>query len=82
MDTGGRHEPVTFETLTLGVFRTISSASEAGRVLLEEWPVDEGAAWRVAQQSCLEALSGAKDPEESRQAFLLAAEEAGVFVRD
>lgn len=74
--------PVTFETLTLGVYRTISSASEAAGVLLYEWPVDEGPAWTAAQERCLAALEGKADPAESRQAFLLAADEAGVFIRD
>ncbi|MBB5041915.1 DUF982 domain-containing protein [Shinella fusca] len=74
--------PVTFETTTLGVYRTISSTAEAARVLLDDWPVDEGAAWSVAQQKCLVALEGGIDHEEARQAFLKAAEEAGVFVRD
>lgn len=82
MNRGYWNRPVTFETTTLGVYRTISSTAEAARVLLEDWPVDEGAAWSVAQQKCLAALEGGIDHEEARQAFLKAAEEAGVFVRD
>ncbi|MCD1264091.1 hypothetical protein B5M44_04015 [Shinella sumterensis] len=75
-------EPVTFETLTLGVYRTISSASEAAGILLYHWPTDEGPAFKAAQEICLAALEGKVDPEESRHAFLLAADEAGVFIRD
>lgn len=82
MTTGRWNNPVTFETLTLGVYRTISSAAEAARVLLDEWPVDEGAAFLVAKANCLAVLAGEMDPEEARQAFLLAAEEADVFIRD
>ena len=82
MNRGYWNRPVTLETMTLGMYRTISSTAEAARVLLDDWPVDEGAAWSVAQQKCLAALEGGIDHEEARQAFLLAAEEAGVFVRD
>lgn len=81
MERGYWSRPVTFETLTLGVCRTIASTQEAARVLLEEWPVDEGAAWAEAQDKCLAALEGDLDHEEARKAFLNAAEEAGIFVR-
>jgi len=82
MKRGYWNRPVTFETMTLGMYRTISSTAEAARVLLEDWPVDEGSAWDTAQRKCLAALEGGIDHEEARQAFLKAAEEAGVFVRD
>ncbi|MGX5723099.1 DUF982 domain-containing protein [Shinella zoogloeoides] len=82
MNRGHWNRPVTFETMTLGMYRTITSTTEAARVLLEDWPVDEGVAWARAQQKCLSALEGGIDHEEARQAFLLAADEAGVFVRD
>lgn len=82
MNRGYWKRPVTFETMTLGMYRSISSTAEAARVLLDDWPVDEGAAWEVAQRKCLAALEGEIDHEEARQAFLLAAEEADVFVRD
>jgi len=82
MSRGYWTRPVTFETMTLGMYRTISSTAEAARVLLEDWPVDEGSAWDTAQRKCLAALEGGIDHEEARQAFLKAAEEAGVFVRE
>lgn len=75
-------KPVTFETLTLGVYRTISSTSEAAGVLLYGWPTDEGSAFQAAQEKCLAVLEQGADPEEARQAFLLAANEADVFIRD
>ncbi|MCJ8057310.1 DUF982 domain-containing protein [Shinella curvata] len=66
MKTGRWSEPVTFETLTLGVYRTISSAAEAARVLLE-WPVDGGAAWQKAHAACLAVLANEAEPETSRR---------------
>lgn len=82
MNRGYWNRPVTFETTTLGVYRTISSTAEAARVLLDDWPVDEGVSFLRAKSTCLAALEGGIDHEEARQAFLKAAEEAGVFVRD
>lgn len=81
MNRGYWEEPVTIETLTLGRYQSVSSAAEAARILLESWPVDEGEAFVAAKTLCLAVLEGAADPEEARTAFLLAADEAGVFVR-
>lgn len=81
MRSGLWSKPVTFETLTLGVYRTISSASEAAGVLLYDWPAEGGPAFRAAQEKCLAVLEEGADPEEARRAFLLAADEADVFIR-
>lgn len=81
MDRGYWDNPVTIETLTLGRYRTVSNTAEAARVLLEEWPVDEGEAFVAAKTLCLAVMEGAADPEEARKAFLIAADEADVFVR-
>ncbi|GAA4180207.1 DUF982 domain-containing protein [Shinella granuli] len=81
MDRGYWDNPVTIETLTLGRYRTVSSTAEAARVLLEEWPVDEGEAFVAAKTLCLAVMEGNADPEEARKAFLIAADETDVFVR-
>ena len=82
MNRGHWAEPVTFETQKLGVYRTIASAEEAARALLTDWPAQSGPAFMEAQKACLAVLEGRKAPEAAREAFLAAAEEAGVFVRD
>lgn len=82
MDTGRWDEPVTFETQRLGRYRTISSTAEAARVLLEDWPAKEGKALKRAKAACIAVLAGTKDPEAARKAFLQAAAEAKVFIRD
>lgn len=81
MTTGRWNEPITFETQNLGQYRTIASAAEAARVLLEDWPVEGGIEYLRAKAVCLTVLSGEVEPDLSREAFLRAAEEAGVFVR-
>lgn len=82
MNRGYWATPVTIETLTLGRYQLVSNAAQAARILLEDWPVDEGEAFIAAKAACLAVLAGDKDPEVSRQAFLLAAEEADVFIRN
>lgn len=82
MDPGRWDEPVTFETQRLGQYRTIASAEEAARALLTDWPVHSGHAFMKAQKACLAVLEGRKKPADARAAFLKAAEEANVFVRD
>lgn len=81
MNRGYWDDPVTIETLTLGRYQSVSSAAEAARILLEDWPVDEGEAFGAAKAACLLALEGKMAAEEARTAFLAAAAEAGVFVR-
>ncbi len=81
MNRGYWDEPVTIETLTLGRYQSVSSAAEAARILLDEWPVDEGEAFLAAKAACLAVMAGKAEPVTSRDAFLAAADEAGVFVR-
>ncbi|GMB80553.1 DUF982 domain-containing protein [Shinella zoogloeoides] len=82
MAEGRWEKPVTFETQKLGVYRTIASTEEAARALLTDWPVHSGHAFMKAQKVCLAVLEGRKKAADARAAFLKAAEEANVFVRD
>ncbi|WLR92197.1 DUF982 domain-containing protein [Shinella zoogloeoides] len=82
MRRGAWSEPVTFETQRLGQYRTIISAEEAAGILMGEWPIEDGSALRAACEACLDALEGRGDPEVARSAFLRAADEANVFIRD
>ena len=81
MKRGQWNEPVTFETMRLGQYRTITSAEEAAQVLLGQWPREDGKALRKACQVCLDVLEGKEDPNAARKAFLKAAAEASVFIR-
>lgn len=81
MDVGRWERPITFETMRLGEFRVVASTAEAAHILLTQWPIRTGRAWRSAQKICLSVLEGKRRPEAAREAFLKAAKEAGVFVR-
>ncbi len=81
MSDGLWEEPVTFETSKLGKYWTVTSTAEAARALMERWPVETGAAYEAALRTCLAVMEGKVRPAEARRAFLDAAEEADVFIR-
>jgi hypothetical protein len=73
---------VTVETSRLGQRRGITSVTQAAAFLLSEWPGERGRLHGLARQACLEALEGTITGEMARTAFIDAAKEAGIFVRD
>ena len=81
METGRWEEPITFETNKLGKYWTVTSTAEAARALMDRWPAETGEALFAAQETCLAVLEGKAEPAAAREAFLRAAEEAGVFIR-
>jgi hypothetical protein len=74
--------PVTVETTNAGDFRTLVSVAEAAIFLMERWPAEHGPRYRAALQACTSGLATAELVEDARRAFLAAAEEAGLRVKD
>jgi hypothetical protein len=72
--------PLTFE-VGIGRFRTVSSVDEAANYLLNDWPLDEGERYDFAKRVCLEAMEGRRMADEARAAFMLALDEAGMWVK-
>jgi hypothetical protein len=64
-----------------GKFTRIADATEASWALIEDWPLEDGAALDRALLVCAAVAEGKKSPEEARRAFLFAAAEAGIQVR-
>jgi hypothetical protein len=66
-----------------GQRQNISSARQASEWLLYKWPTEEDTdkAWR-ARKACLEALQGKVETAAAREAFRVAAEEAGILIGD
>jgi hypothetical protein len=56
----------------------IRNLTEAARVLIQDWPLDDGEDYVIAVKACADALSGDISPEAFRRTFLSAAIEAGV----
>jgi hypothetical protein len=82
MDPKRWSKPITFETPRLGHYRTIASTQEAARALVNDWPVEKGKQLKVARKTCMAVLEGRKPPSDARNAFIAAAVEADVFVRE
>lgn len=76
------NKPVSFEENSRGRFRTIATTEEAARVLTEGWPVQSGKAYRKACEVMLAVLEGKREQGVARLAFIAAADEAHVFVRN
>lgn len=56
----------------------VRNLTDAARVLIEDWPLDDGEDYVIAVKACADALIGEVSPEEFRQSLLNAALEAGV----
>jgi hypothetical protein len=67
----------------VGRQRIVGSVRTAADCLISGWPIEgRGEAYRAALQACYEAVAGEIDVEAARQAFLLAAQEVGIYVRE
>ena len=62
--------------LVAGRSKTVRTVMGAGKLLLEQWPNEDGPARQKAQMAILDAFNEEKSPEEVRQALLDAAAEA------
>ncbi|MGN8119512.1 DUF982 domain-containing protein [Labrys sp. KNU-23] len=58
----------------------IADVNQAAEYLVEDWPIDHGDRYEFARRVCLEVIEGKRDPEDARQAFILAAGEAGITI--
>ncbi|CCM75120.1 conserved hypothetical protein [Rhizobium mesoamericanum STM3625] len=56
----------------------INTTNEARDILLSAWPTTEGKAFMAALQICADVDAGIREPEEAREAFIMAAREAEV----
>jgi len=75
-------KPISFLSPQTGDYRTIQSANEAIIVLQgAHWPVQSGKQLRDAKRICLDVMDGRRPPVEARRAFIAAAVEADVFVK-
>ncbi|TIM08941.1 MAG: DUF982 domain-containing protein [Mesorhizobium sp.] len=75
-------EPVIIETNKPGAYRTLVSVSEAAIFMMDSWPEDHGPRYQAALRACTGQLTTPEQVEGARQAFLAAAEEAGLVILD
>lgn len=66
----------------IGTTKVITSVSSLAEILLEHWPEDQkGDTWRAAMEACLRSLETQSNAEAAREAFIMAAEDAGIGLR-
>ncbi|MFN7009667.1 MAG: DUF982 domain-containing protein [Allorhizobium sp.] len=75
-------QPVTLALGEEGEDVTIDSTEAASWAMIEDWPLEEGPALDKALLVCMDVVAGKKSDEDARRAFLAAAIEAGITVRD
>ena len=73
---------VTLALEAPGKYTTISNIQQASWALIEDWPLEEGEALDRALLVIEAAIKGKKTPEEARFAFIAAAHEAGIEIRE
>ncbi|SCB35732.1 DUF982 domain-containing protein [Rhizobium lusitanum] len=81
MEYGDWSNPVIVDLDGIGRYAIITNALDAANCMSEEWPVYGGAAVSEAVLVCLDAILGKVSAEDSRDAFLEAAREAGLYVK-
>jgi hypothetical protein len=74
--------PLAVETEKIGQYRIVPTLTEAADMLLDRWPEEKGAKHGRALSAILDAMGGRKPAVTARKAFVAAAKEAGLFVRD
>jgi hypothetical protein len=75
--------PVVIETNLPGRLRRIGSAKEAAEYLLRGWPeLGRGKRFLTALEAFRNAVTGEGQVEPARKAFIAAAKEVGIFVRE
>jgi hypothetical protein len=65
-----------------GTFTTIKNNQEASWALIEDWPLEDGEALDKALLALEAAMKGKTSAEAARLAFIAAAYEAGIEIRD
>ena len=73
---------VTLALEAPGKFTTISNLQQASWALIEDWPIDDGEALNRALLVIEAAMKGKKTPEQARFAFIAAAHEAQIEIKD
>ena len=64
------------------IFTTIDSTQAAAWAMIEDWPLEDGPALDHALLVCTEVMDGKRPNDQARPAFLAAAREANLPIKD
>ncbi|MBB3660061.1 hypothetical protein FHX15_005330 [Rhizobium sp. BK650] len=78
MDATSAFTPVGLALRGQPAHMIVRTLGEAAYMLLKEWPIDDGEEYVTAVKACVDAISGQIDPQQFWDAFLRAADEAGI----
>ncbi|MBN8950076.1 MULTISPECIES: DUF982 domain-containing protein [unclassified Rhizobium] len=78
MNTVLRFAPIRVIRSHSGETKSVGTADEVWKTLLDDWPSEEGDCFLSALLICIDVQRGERTPEEARVAFIAAAVEAGV----
>ena len=73
---------VTVETTEDDKLQNVTSVRQAAAFLVNGWPANRGQAHVMARMACIAALDGHGSSSKARAAFIAAAKEARIYVRD
>ena len=77
-NTSSAFTPVGFALRGPRSRKIVWTLGDAARLLINDWPFDDGEEYVAAVKACVDALSGKITPEEFRETLLRAADEAGI----
>ncbi|ASS56444.1 DUF982 domain-containing protein [Rhizobium leguminosarum] len=77
-NTASAFAPVGLALRGPATHKIVRTLGDAAYLLIKDWPYDAGEEYVAAVKACVDAISGRIGPEQFRQAFLRAADEAGI----
>ncbi|MBY3591367.1 DUF982 domain-containing protein [Rhizobium bangladeshense] len=78
-NTSSAFTPVGLALRERSTRKIIRTLGDAARVLMKDWPRNDGDEYVAAVKACVDAIGGNLAPEQFRQVFLRAADEAGIL---
>ncbi|EJZ18543.1 DUF982 domain-containing protein (plasmid) [Rhizobium sp. Pop5] len=77
-NTSSTFTPVGLALRGRPAHKVVCTLGDAAHILIKNWPSDDGEEYVSAVKACVDAISGQIAPEQFRQIFLRAANEAGI----
>ena len=77
-NTSSAFKPVGLTLPGPATRKIVRTLGDAARILMQDWPADDGEEYVAAVKACVDAISGKIAPEQFREALLRAADEAGI----
>ncbi|TAW62669.1 DUF982 domain-containing protein (plasmid) [Rhizobium ruizarguesonis] len=77
-NTSSAFTPVGLALRDPATSKIVRTLGDAARVLMRDWPRNDGDEYIAAVKACVDAIEGKLAPERFREVFLRAADEAGI----